>query len=127
MKIGYVVLYVIDPSACLQFWTEKVGMIEKSRNQAGDFSIVKVGFEDQDFSFELVPLDLMKDNPDGLDLATPSVAFHVEDLETANARLLANGVEASPIGEHSGVQAFAFSDNEGRWFAVIQDYLARNR
>ena len=38
---------------------------------------MKVGFDNQDFSFELVPLELMKDNPDGLDLATPSIAFHV--------------------------------------------------
>jgi len=118
MKISYVVLYVKDPDACLQFWTEKVGMVKKSEIQAGDFSIVKVGFENQDFSFELVPLELMKDNPDELDLATPSIAFHVEDLEKTNSRLLANGVEVSPIGEHSGMQSFAFSDNEGRWFAV---------
>lgn len=86
MRVGYVVLYVDDPSACLKFWTEQVGMIEKSRTQAGSFSIAQVGFADQDFAFELVPLELMKDNPDGLDLATPS---------------------------------FAFSDNEGRWFAVV--------
>lgn len=118
MKVGYVVLYVNDPSACLQFWTEKVGMIEKDKKVFGDFAISKVGFADQDFSFELVPLQLMKDNPDGLDLATPSIAFHVEDLEKTNADLMANGVEVSPVGEHSGVQSFAFSDNEGRWFAV---------
>jgi hypothetical protein len=81
---------------------------------------MKVGFDSQDFSFELVPLELMKDNPDGLDLATPSIAFHVEDLVKTNADLLAHGVEVSPIGEHSGMQSFAFSDNEGRWFAVTQ-------
>lgn len=81
---------------------------------------MKVGFDNQDFSFELVPLELMKDNPDGLDLASPSIAFHVEDLKQTNAKFIENGVEVSPIGEHSGVQAFAFSDNEGRWFAVSQ-------
>ena len=34
-------------------------------------------------AFELVPLELMKDNPDGLDLATPSIALKVDDLEAA--------------------------------------------
>ncbi|MGA0878821.1 MAG: hypothetical protein ACO3SP_06850, partial [Ilumatobacteraceae bacterium] len=78
MKVGYVVLYVSDAEACLRFWIDQVGMIEKSRSLAGNFPVVQVGFADQDFAFELVPLELMKENPDGLDLATPSVAFHVE-------------------------------------------------
>lgn len=46
MKIGYVVLYVKDPDASFQFWTQKMGMIEKGRNQAGLFSIPRVGFAD---------------------------------------------------------------------------------
>jgi lactoylglutathione lyase len=121
MKVGYVVLYVDDAAACSRFWTEKVGMIEKSRTPVGDTAVVQVGFEDQDFAFELVPLALMKDNPDGLDLATPSMAFHVSDLEATRSALLARGVETSEIGEHSGITTFAFSDNEGRWFAVIRN------
>ncbi|MEY2959969.1 MAG: hypothetical protein RLZZ01_2537, partial [Actinomycetota bacterium] len=80
MRIGYVVLYVTDAVACLRFWTEQVGMVEKYRQEAGTFSIVRVGFPDQDVAFELVPLALMQDNPDGLDLATPSIAFRVDDL-----------------------------------------------
>ena len=120
MKVGYVVLYVNDPAACLQFWTEQVGMVEKGRQQAGPFSIVQVGFADRDFSFELVPLALMKDNPDGLDLATPSIAFHVANLDDARAALVAKGVQATEVGEHSGIASFAFPDNEGRWFAVIR-------
>lgn len=120
MKVGYVVLYVNDPAACLRFWTERVGMVEKGSIQAGDVAVVKVGFAGQDFAFELVPLALMADNPDGLDLATPSIAFHVDDLDAARAELVARGVEASEIGMHSGMSTFAFPDNEGRWFAVIK-------
>ena len=120
MKLGYVVLYVQDADACCAFWTQQVGMVEKGRQSAGPFSIVKVGFADQDVAFELVPLELMKDNPDGLDLATPSIAFHAKDLTATHAALVAKGVQAMEPGEHSGVAAFAFSDNEGRWFAVTQ-------
>ena len=121
MKVSYVVLYVNDPAACLRFWTDQVGMIEKNRTQAGPFDIVKVGFAEQDFAFELVPLELMKDNPDGLDLATPSIAFRVNDLEATRSALIGEGVQATEIGQHSGMTTFAFSDNEGRWFAVIRD------
>jgi lactoylglutathione lyase len=119
MRAGYVVLYVTDETSCLRFWTEQIGMVEKDRNQAGPYSVVQVGFADQDFAFQLVPLALMQDNPDGLDLATPSIAFRVDDLATTHAALVAKGVETTELGEHAGIASFAFSDNEGRWFAVI--------
>jgi lactoylglutathione lyase len=120
MRVGYVVLYVEDADACVRFWTERVGMVEKGRQQAGTFPVVKVGFPDQDFAFELVPLELMKDNPDGLDLATPSIAFSVEDLDAARASLVSRGVQATEVGEHGGIPSFAFPDNENRWFAVTR-------
>jgi lactoylglutathione lyase len=118
MRVGYVVLYVQDAEVCRTFWIDQIGMVEKSRMQAGDFVIARVGFADQPFAFELVPLALMKDNPDGLDLATPSICFAEADLEAAHERLTACGVQTSPIGEHSGMRTFAFSDPEGKWFAV---------
>ena len=120
MQVSYVVLYVNNPEECLAFWTEKVGMVEKGRKAAGPFQIVQVGFSDQEFSFELVPLELMKDNPSGLDLATPSIAFKVADLHATRAELVSKGVQTSEIGEHSGIMSFAFGDNENRWFAVTE-------
>lgn len=121
MKVAYVVLYVHDVDACLGFWTEQVGMIEKSHKLAGEFRVVQIGFADQDFNFELVPLELMKTNPGGLDLATPSIAFRVPDLAATRAALVAKGVQATEVGEHGGVASFAFADNENRWFAVLTD------
>ena len=119
MEVGYVVLYVNDVDACRQFWVDRVGMIEKRRTEAGGFAIPQVGFADQSFSFELVPLELLKDNPDGLDLATPSIAFRVDDLDAAHAILVERGVQAAEVGDHEGTRSFAFADPEGRWFAVI--------
>ena len=120
MKVGYVVLYVNDVDACRRFWIEQVGMVEKRQSEAGGFAFSKVGFADQSFGFELVPLALMKDNPDNLDLATPSIAFRVDDLEDAHAALLERGVQATDVVEHSGTPSFAFPDPEGRWFAVTE-------
>jgi lactoylglutathione lyase len=118
MKVGYVVLYVNDADVCRRFWIEQIGMVEKRRSEVGGVTIAQVGFADQDFAFELVPLELMKDNPDGLDLATPSIAFRVDDLQAARATLVGRGVEATEVGEHSGTPSFAFADPEGHWFAV---------
>jgi lactoylglutathione lyase len=120
MKVGYVVLYVNDEEACRRFWIEQIGMVEKRRTEAGELTIVQVGFADQPFAFELVPLELMKDNPDNLDLATPSIAFTVDDLEATHADLVGRGVEATDVGEHEGTPSFAFSDPEGHWFAVTR-------
>ena len=120
MQVGYVVLYVNDTEACRRFWVEQVGMVEKRRDEVGAFLIAKVGFEDQPFAFELVPLALMKDNPDGLDLSTPSIAFRVDDLQATHDTLAGSGVQVSDVGEHSGTPSFAFADPEGKWFAVTQ-------
>ena len=119
MKVAFVVLYVNDVEACLRFWVDKVGMVERQRIAAGAFTIARVGFADQDFSFELVPLEMMKENPDGLDLATPSIAFEVADLDALRARFVAAGVPASEITTAHGPRSFAFSDPEGRWFAAL--------
>jgi catechol 2,3-dioxygenase-like lactoylglutathione lyase family enzyme len=100
MRVEYVVLYVNDPEACRRFWVEQVGMVEKRRDEVGDFTMVRVGFADQSFAFELVPLEMMKDNPDGLDLATPSIAFQVAHLETTHADLVRRGVQATDVGDH---------------------------
>ena len=120
MKVGYVVMYVNDAEACRRFWIEQVGMVEKRRSEAGIFAIAQVGFANQSFAFQLVPLEMMKDNPDGLDLATPSICFTVDDLGATHDALVGRGVPATDVGEHQGTTSFAFSDPEGRWFAVTQ-------
>jgi len=48
MKVGFVVLYVSDVEACVRFWVDKVGMVERARTQAGAYQVVKVGFANQD-------------------------------------------------------------------------------
>jgi lactoylglutathione lyase len=120
MKVGYVVLYVNDAEACRRFWIEQIGMVEKRHTEVAGFTIAQVGFADQPFAFELVPLEVMKDNPDNLDLATPSIAFHVDDLQAAHDDLVARGVQATDVGEHEGTPSFAFADPEGHWFAVTR-------
>jgi lactoylglutathione lyase len=120
MKIGYVVLYVTDPASSLSFWKDNFGMVEKGSKQVGPFSIVQIGFTDQDFAFELVPLELMQNNPAGLNLGAPSIAFHVTNVEETRQELMAKGVNCTEIADHGGVNSFAFSDNENRYFAVLK-------
>ncbi|MEY3407927.1 MAG: hypothetical protein RL038_988 [Actinomycetota bacterium] len=120
MKLSYVVLYCKDSDENAKFWTEQLGMVKKDEIQIGEHKVIKVGFVDQTFSFELVPLELMQENPDGLDLATPSIAFEVENIEELHTQLSARGVKATEPNDHMGRMSFAFADNEERWFAVLK-------
>lgn len=120
MKVYYVVLYVKDGEASLKFWTEKAGMAAKGTKEVGGYKIHKVGFADQDFAFELVPLDLMKNNPDNLNLGTPSICFAASDLPEFRNKLIKNGVQTTEIADHFGFESFAFSDNDGSWFAAMK-------
>jgi catechol 2,3-dioxygenase-like lactoylglutathione lyase family enzyme len=120
MELAYTVLYVHDYDASLAFWINTMGMVTKACKHAGPFEITQVGFENDGTFLELVPLALMAENPHGLDLATPSIAFRVDDLAFARERLTAKGVEVSEISEMGEITSFAFSDNEHRWFAVLQ-------
>ena len=120
MQVGYVVLYVTEPDACFDFWVNKIGMEVRDSTEVLDTSIYKVGFAGQPFSFELVPLKLMEKNPEGLDLATPSICFYVDDLNTEHKRLKNIGIDTSEISSRGGKNSFAFSDNEDRWFAVMK-------
>ena len=65
-------------------------MVEKRRDEAGGVTFVRVGFADEPFAFKPVPLELMR-QPGHLDLATPSIAFQVEDLEVARVALVGRG------------------------------------
>lgn len=120
MRVGYVVLYVNDSELCRTFWVEQVGGVERKRTDIAGFTVAQVGFADQAFSFELLPREMMKNNVDGLDLTTPSICFHVDDFESTHTALVARGVNATEVGDHHGVRNFAFSDPEGRWFAVTR-------
>ncbi len=120
MKVYYVVLYVKDAEESLSFWKDKAGMALKDQKEAGNFKIYKVGFADQDFAFELVPLELMKGNPNNLTLGTPSICFATTDLTALRETLVERGVEATEIANHFGSNSFAFSDNNGSWFAAVQ-------
>jgi catechol 2,3-dioxygenase-like lactoylglutathione lyase family enzyme len=121
MKLGYVVLYVESTDKSVEFWTAQIGMSVQSVIEFGAYSVVSLSQSPVDVALQLVPLELMNDNPDNLDLATPSICFYVDNLDAERKRLIANGVEVSDIMQHGDVATFGFSDNESHWFAVMQN------
>jgi len=120
MKVAYVVLYVQDEKTSVDFWTQQVGMKIKKSTQADGFQINQVGFADQDFSFELVPLAFMEKHESSMNTKTPSICFHAKDLTIMRDKLIASNVTVTEISDHFGIKNFAFSDPAGNWFAVIE-------
>lgn len=93
-------------------------MVERKRDEAAGSVIPQVGFAGHAFGFQPAPLALMKDHPDKLDLASPSICFQSSDLGATRAGLDARGVNATDINDHHGMRNSAFCDNENRCFAV---------
>ena len=62
----------------------------------------------------------MKENPHGLNLGTPSICFYVENPAALREELVAKGITATDVADRGGKANFAFSDNEERWFAVLE-------
>ena len=121
MRVGYVVLYVNNSEASRDFWINKVGMELQETTEIPGNSIYRVGFSTQQFSFELVPLALMQENPHGLNLGTPSICFYDANPTVLREKLAAQGITVTEVSDRNGKQNFAFSDNEDRWFAVLED------
>ena len=119
MQLGYVVIYVNDLERCHQFWMDQVGMVTKRTTSINGFDIPQIGFADQGVSIELVPNAFMEEAGHGAVTVAPSMCFHVADLESEHQRLKAASVDVTEISDHFGTRTFAFSDPEGRWFAVI--------
>ena len=119
MQLGYVVIYVNDLERCHHFWTDKIGMETKRAATIDDFFIPQVGFAGHSTAIELVPNALMEKAGHGVVTVTPSMCFHVADLESEHQRLKAANVDVTDISDHFGTLTFAFSDPEGRWSAVM--------
>lgn len=114
-------LYYTDTVAAKDFWTEKLGFIATDE-QAYDnvISYEIANNENREVIFGIHQKDWVAGNNPGMNIGFPSLLFETEDLEADRERLVANGVEATPIMEHQGMIHFAFPDCEGNYIAITQ-------
>ncbi len=119
-SIGFVVLYLNDTIKGAEFWTTMFGFEVKKEVDANGHKVITVGAKDGQTNFELVPLALMANNPDNLNLATPSIGLLTDDLSTEHGRLKQLGADVFEISNHGGIESFAVLDYEQNAFAIIQ-------
>lgn len=120
VEIGYVVLYMKDTEQAAAFWQTNFDFKVKKEQEVGPHKVITIGTVEGQTNFELVPLALMENNPNNLNLAIPSICLHTSDLQAEHERLTALGVRVTDIADHGGRNSFAIFDAEDNAFACVE-------
>lgn len=118
--IGYIVLYVPDSNLASKFWIDTFGFEIKKQATFNGHKVITVGALNSQTNFELVPLELMADNPDNLNLAHPSICLTTADLNLEHQRLSKLGIKTSEILKHGETNTFAVFDCFDNAYAIIE-------
>ncbi len=118
--IGYVVLYLNDTEAASNFWVDTFDFEVKKVVDTGEHKVITIGAKNSETNFELVPLQLMANNPYNLNLEMPSICLKTDNLHEEHQRLTSLGVSVSEIANHGETESFSIVDLEGNAFAVTQ-------
>ncbi|MFV0400894.1 MAG: VOC family protein [Oscillospiraceae bacterium] len=119
-SIGRVMLYVGDPRAVADFWTQKVGFVEIGQQPGPDGTVqVEVAPTAQaDTTFVLYSREMISKYEPEMSLGIPSILFSSRNLDDTHRGLQEKGVPVGEITETGGMRSFNFSDIEGNYFAV---------
>ena len=101
----------------VDFYCNVLGFHVTNRGVVGDDEEIVFISQDPDEHHQIVLVGGVENAPQFM--FADHLAFRVDDLAATRAALVAKGVATTELGEHSGIESFAFPDNEGRWFAVI--------
>lgn len=118
-KFGKVMVYVKDPRAVADFWTEKIGFTEVGQQEMNNqvLSIELSPNETSDCHLVLFNRAIVEEMSGGISLGTPSILFSSYDIDTMRSDLIAKGVTVGEIME-MGSRTFNFADVEGNYFAA---------
>lgn len=120
-QLGQVMLYVQDVESAKVFWTKQVG-----------FELLHEAAEGEVISYEVAPTKgaqtalvlfdrniIAKFEPE-LDLAIPSLLFFTEDADDLYQTFMDAGITLGEKVQRNGQTVFNFSDQEGNYFAVME-------
>lgn len=118
-RFGKIIVYVKDPRAVADFWTEKIGFTEVEKQEMNNqvLSIELALNETSDCHLVLFNRSIVEEMSGGISLGTPSILFGSYDIDTMRSTLIAKGVTVGKIMEISS-RTFNFADVEGNYFAV---------
>lgn len=116
-----VMVYCDDVEACRMCWTEKLGFKQegvRSGPAGSEAPVLSFG----PFSARIVLMDraLVERFSPEVSTATPSLLFHVADIEAVHEKMEKGGATVSPPVDMGGMRSFSFSDDEGHWMAAAE-------
>ena len=119
---GKVMIYVNNPKAAADFWTDKIGFTVDKINdsETGIISVELTPNSTSDAGIVLFDRDIVRKMEHELNLGTPSILFSSYNIKDMRDKLIEKGVNVGDIIEMNGALTFNFSDPEGNYFAVEQ-------
>ncbi len=121
-KVGQIMLYVNNQEESVQFWTEKVGFSLIAEVEAGPgmkwFEIAPT--KEAETGFVLHNKELIAQMQPELNLGTPSLMFHTENLDELYKNLSDKNITVGELITMPSGRVFNFADNEGNYFAVLE-------
>lgn len=120
-KLGQVMVYVNDQDEAVKFWTEKVGFQIIAEENNGMRWIEIAATKEAETSIVLHDKEFIAKMQLGINLGTPSLMFHTDDLEKLYQDLTSKNVTVGEIvNMPGGGRVFNFADSEENYFAVME-------
>lgn len=120
--LGKVMLYVNNQDEAVKFWTEKVGfsVIAEDDNGQGMRWIEIAPKNDVQTTIVLHDKELIAKLQPELNLGTPSLMFHTDQIDELYSSLQNKNVTLGELVNLPFGRVFNFADNENNYFAVME-------
>lgn len=116
-----VMVYCDDVEASRMCWTEKLGFkLEGMRPGPAGSEAPELSFGPASARIVLMDRALVEKFSPEVSTSTPSLLFHVGDIEAAHEEMAKLGATVSDLVDMGGMRTFSFADDEGHWMAAAE-------
>ncbi|MBN6886446.1 lactoylglutathione lyase [Cytobacillus horneckiae] len=120
-KVGQIMLYVNNQDEAVNFWTEKIGFSVISEENGEGMRWIEIApSKDAETSIILHDKETVKKMSPELNLGTPSLMFHTENLDQLHSELSSKNIFVGEIIDMPSGRVFNFADGEENYFAVME-------
>lgn len=114
-------LYVNNQDEAVNFWTEKIGFSVISEENGEGMRWIEIApSKDAETSIILHDKETVKKMSPELNLGTPSLMFHTENLDQLHSELSSKNIFVGEIIDMPSGRVFNFADGEENYFAVME-------
>lgn len=120
-EVGKIMLYVDDQDKVVKFWIEKVGFhLIAEENRDGMHWIEVAPTKAAETSLVLHDKKTVAEMSPELNLGTPSLMFHSDNLDQLRKNFMDKGITVGDLMQMPSGKVFNFADDEENYFAVME-------